>query len=61
MRRWIAEGKLRPIEPSTLFYMIWATTQHYADFARQIEVLNDGQPLSDEQFAEPRGRSSRRF
>jgi len=24
----------------------------YADFARQIEVLNDGQPLSDEQFAD---------
>ena len=52
VRRWIAEGKLVPIEPRTLFYMIWATTQHYADFARQIEVLNDGQPLSDEQFAD---------
>ncbi|MEJ1936913.1 TetR family transcriptional regulator C-terminal domain-containing protein [Nostoc sp. NIES-2111] len=47
--RWIAEGKIAPVEPAYLFYMIWASTQHYADFARQIEVLNGG-PLSDEQF-----------
>ena len=52
VRRWIAEGKLAPVDPKVLFYMIWATTQHYADFARQIEVLNGGRPLSDEQFAE---------
>src|SRR5271154_7195682 len=31
VRRWIAEGKLRPIEPKFLFYMIWATTKHYAN------------------------------
>jgi TetR/AcrR family transcriptional regulator len=49
VRRWIAEGKIAPVEPAYLFYMIWASTQHYADFARQIEVLNGG-PLSDEQF-----------
>ncbi|MCP8940593.1 TetR/AcrR family transcriptional regulator [Alsobacter sp. SYSU M60028] len=52
VERWIAEGKLAPVEPRTLFFMIWATTQHYADFARQIEVLNDGRPLSDAQFAQ---------
>jgi TetR/AcrR family transcriptional regulator len=50
VRRWIADGKIAPVEPAYLFYMIWATTQHYADFARQIEVLNGG-PLSDAQFA----------
>jgi TetR/AcrR family transcriptional regulator len=26
--------------------MLWATTQHYADFGHQIETLNAG-PLSD--------------
>jgi TetR/AcrR family transcriptional regulator len=51
VRRWIAEGKIAPVEPAYLFFMIWATTQHYADFARQIEVLNEGRPLSDAQFA----------
>jgi len=48
---WITDGKIDPIEPKILMYMIWATTQHYADFARQIEVLNDDKALSDAQFA----------
>jgi TetR/AcrR family transcriptional regulator len=32
--------------------MLWATTQHYADFGHQIQTLNDGRPLSDRQWAE---------
>lgn len=31
--------------------MLWATTQHYADFGHQIETLNGGRPLSDEDWA----------
>lgn len=50
IERWIAEGKMAPIDPRTLLYMIWATTQHYADFNHQIETLNAGQPLDDVQF-----------
>ena len=46
LRRWIAEGRMRPVDPSHLLYMLWAVTQHYADFNHQIEVLNGG-PLSD--------------
>jgi TetR/AcrR family transcriptional regulator len=49
-KRWIAGGKLRPIEPRTLLSMIWAATQHYADFSHQIAVLNEGRALSDAQF-----------
>ena len=48
---WIAEGKLRPIEPYHLLFMIWATTQHYADFATQISVLT-GKDLTDDAFYE---------
>lgn len=51
INRWIAEGRVRPLDPRWLLYMIWATTQHYADFAHQIETLNTG-PLSDAQWAE---------
>ena len=51
IRRWIDEGQIRPIDPRWLLYMIWATTQHYADFAHQIETLNGG-PLSDAQWAD---------
>ncbi len=36
---WIARGELRPTNARALFYMIWATTQHYADFATQICLI----------------------
>jgi len=50
--RWIAQGKLEPIDSRYLLYMIWATTQHFADFGHQIATLNDGSDLTDEQFQE---------
>jgi TetR/AcrR family transcriptional regulator len=50
VRRWIAQGKLRPIEPRYLFYMIWATTQHYANAAHEIATLEKGRPLDDCKF-----------
>jgi TetR/AcrR family transcriptional regulator len=49
VRRWIAAGKLRPIEPRVLFYMIWATTQQYANAAHEIATLERGE-LSDQAF-----------
>ena len=49
VRRWVAEGKLKPVEPKVLFYMIWATTQHYANAAHEIATLEGG-ALSDEAF-----------
>ena len=48
--KWIAAGKLRPIEPRYLFYMIWATTQHYANAAHEIATLEGGN-LKDREFA----------
>jgi len=49
VRRWIASGRLRPLEPKVLFYMIWATTQHYANAAHEIATLEGG-ALSGEAF-----------
>jgi len=49
VRRWIAEGKLKPVEPRVLFYMIWATTQQYANAAHEIATLEHG-ALSDAAF-----------
>lgn len=51
IQRWIDQGKISDVDPKHLLYMIWATTQHYADFGHQIKTLNDGEGLSDEQFA----------
>ena len=50
IQRWIDEGKMAAIDPRHLLYMLWATTQHYADFGHQIETLNGGEPLSDAQW-----------
>ena len=50
IQRWVDEGKMEPVDPAHLLYMLWATTQHYADFGHQIEVLNGGTPLTDAQW-----------
>lgn len=47
---WVESGKINPVEPAYLLYMIWASTQHYADFDYQIYLLNDDKPLDDLQF-----------
>lgn len=52
IQRWIDEGKMAPVDPRHLLYLLWATTQHYADFGHQIETLNAGQPLTDRQWRE---------
>ena len=50
IRQWVADGRILPVEPSSVLYMIWASTQHYADFDHQVKILNQHQPLSDIQF-----------
>jgi TetR/AcrR family transcriptional regulator len=36
---WIAAGRLAPVEPRHLIMMIWAVTQHYADFDVQVRAV----------------------
>jgi hypothetical protein len=31
IRRWVDEEKIMPVDPQAFLYMIWATTQHYAE------------------------------
>ena len=50
IREWIENDLILPVEPFYLLYMIWASTQHYADFDYQIALLNDDHPLDDLQF-----------
>lgn len=49
IRGWVAQGKLTALDPNHLIFMIWATTQHYADFSTQIEAVC-GQTLQDDAF-----------
>ncbi|HCK02874.1 MAG TPA: HTH-type transcriptional regulator RutR [Serratia grimesii] len=49
IERWIAEGHIAAVEPHHLIFMLWATTQHYADFWVQVEAVT-GKTLEDEAF-----------
>ena len=37
--QWAAQGKIQRLDPHYVFYMIWATTQHYADFNVQVRGI----------------------
>jgi len=49
---WAAAGRIAKVNPRQLFYMIWATTQHYADFAAQIAALEGHESYSDAAYAD---------
>ena len=51
LRQWAREGKVRDIAPVHLIFLIWATTQHYADFAPQIAAIT-GTSIEDDTFRE---------
>jgi len=51
IREWVQAGQIAPIEPLHLLFILWATTQHYADFGVQIEAIS-GQTLNDDAFFE---------
>ncbi|CBA20358.1 HTH-type transcriptional regulator rutR [Erwinia amylovora] len=46
---WMLQGELSAVQPQHLIFMLWATTQHYADFATQVQAIT-GQTLMDEHF-----------
>lgn len=39
LRRWMAEKKIAAVDPHHLIFMIWAATQHYADFETQVRAI----------------------
>jgi TetR/AcrR family transcriptional regulator len=50
IEHWIADGLVAPLDPKALLFMIWATTQHYADFESQIRALAGKRALSAKGF-----------
>lgn len=52
LRRWAEAGRLAPVDPYHLIFMIWAVTQHYADFATQICAVKQREQLDDAFFDE---------
>ena len=50
IRHWIAAGKLNPIDPYHLIFLLWAATQHYADFAPQVTAVTAVKKLTEKHF-----------
>lgn len=44
--QWIAEGRILPVDSTHLFFTIWAATQTYADFERQVCAVLDKKRLT---------------
>ena len=39
IQSWIDQGKMDPVDPVYLLFLIWGATQHYADFGAQVTRL----------------------
>ena len=47
IQNWIDNGKMKNVDPQSLIYLIWASTQHYADFSTQILTINNKVEFED--------------
>ena len=41
IQHWIDEGRMAPVDPVQLIFLIWSSTQHYADFQVQILMVEN--------------------
>lgn len=48
--KWIAAGKVAPINATHLLFAIWAMTQSYADFSAQMALVLNRKQLSKKDF-----------
>jgi len=49
---WIEKGLMDKVNPYHLIYLIWSSTQHYADFNVQVLAGMDKEKMSDDDFEE---------
>lgn len=47
---WVDAGKMDPVDPVHLIFLLWGSTQHYADFATQICRVTGQARLTREDF-----------
>lgn len=51
MNLWIEQGKMPQVDTEHLIYMIWSSTQHYADFETQILTVSNKQEYDADDIA----------
>jgi TetR/AcrR family transcriptional regulator len=49
---WVEQGQIDKVNPHHLLFMIWSSTQHYADFNVQVLAALDKEAMNDEDFEE---------
>ncbi|MGY2575996.1 TetR family transcriptional regulator C-terminal domain-containing protein [Vibrio sp. C8] len=49
IQTWVDKGLILPVEPLYLLFLIWSSTQFYADFDTEIELIK-GAPMSESEF-----------
>ena len=52
IQSWIRAGKIADCDPHHLFFSIWATTQHYADFDVQVRTVLGDEDKCERRFEE---------
>jgi len=50
LEAWIAAGKMDPVDPVHLIFLLWGSTQHYADFSSQICRVTGRTRLTKQDF-----------
>lgn len=50
IEKWISLGKIEPIDPYHLIFMIWSSTQHYAFSEVQITSVYNKQKLNKKEY-----------
>jgi TetR/AcrR family transcriptional regulator len=48
--QWIRKGKIAPIDPYHLIFMIWSSTQHFAGYEAQIKLIYEVRKLGKKDF-----------
>jgi TetR/AcrR family transcriptional regulator len=49
-RIWAERGKIAALDPAHLIFLLWSSTQHYADFAVQIRAALGREALTDADY-----------
>ena len=50
-QHWIDNGEMHPVDPINLIFLIWSSTQHYADFDNQILTIMNRTKYDDDDIA----------
>ncbi|NKB61489.1 MAG: TetR family transcriptional regulator [Gammaproteobacteria bacterium] len=50
IKQWVANGKIKPVDPFHLIFLIWASTQHFAQSEIQIKSVYQKTELTREDY-----------